>query len=397
MILAADDMSQQAQVVVAGHLCLDIIPSFDGSTGSDLPLPGQLLQIGPAVLSTGGPVSNTGLALHRLGVPTRLMGEVGDDAFGTVVRELISSYSPELAKGIIVARGKATSYSIVLSLPHCDRSFLHCPGVNDTFEAADLDLDAIAHARLFHFGYPPLMARMYENEGRELATMFHTVKSLDVTTSLDLAMVDPDSAAAQADWPTILRATLPDVDVFLPSIEEVLLLLRRSEFVRMTERGALLDQVTPGLVHELASQLLEWGTKIVAFKLGRRGLYLRTADDLSSFGKAAPASLPSWNGRELWSPVFHITRFGGTTGAGDATIAGFLAALLAGCTPEETLTLACAVGACNVECADAVSGIKSWDETWARIRTGWERVPLGLKDPDWTLDVLHGLWERSAS
>ena len=44
--------------------------------------PGRLLQIGPATFSTGGPVSNTGLALHRLGIATRLMGKVGDDLLG---------------------------------------------------------------------------------------------------------------------------------------------------------------------------------------------------------------------------------------------------------------------------------------------------------------------------
>lgn len=389
------NLAPDSPVVVAGHLCLDIIPRFQNADAGGLPAPGQLLQVGPAVLSTGGPVSNTGLALHRLGIATRLMGKVGDDAFGTVVRNLVRAHGPDLAEGIIVAPGEATSYSIVLSPGSQDRAFLHCPGANDTFCTADLDLDWIAHARLFHFGYPPLMAKTYRDDGRELAALFRAVKRLGVTTSLDLAMVDPGSPAARADWSAVLRATLPNVDIFLPSIEEILLLLRRSEFARLTARGALLDQITPRLLHELSSEVLAWGCPVVGFKLGQRGLYLRTARDPAALSKTAPALAPAWTDHELWSPVFRIRHFGGTTGAGDATIAGFLAAWLTGGTPEEAVTLACAVGACNVEYADALSGIRSSGETWARIHSGWERVPLSIDDPDWHWNDHAGLWVRS--
>ena len=64
----------------------------------------------------------------------------------------------------------------------------------------------------------------------------------------------------------------------------------------------------------------------------------------------------------------------GTTGAGDATIAGFLTALLRDVPPERALAIAAAVGACNVEAADAVSGVRSWEETLARIDAGWPTV-----------------------
>jgi len=38
-----------------------------------------------------------------------------------------------------------------------------------------------------------------------------------------------------------------------------------------------------------------------------------------------------------------------TTGAGDATVAGFLAALLPDQMLEQAVTMACAVGACNAD------------------------------------------------
>jgi len=71
--------------VVAGHVCLDIIPDLSAHPEFRLDAllrPGHLVEIGPAAFSTGGPVSNTGLALHRLGIRTLLMGKVGNHLFG---------------------------------------------------------------------------------------------------------------------------------------------------------------------------------------------------------------------------------------------------------------------------------------------------------------------------
>jgi sugar/nucleoside kinase (ribokinase family) len=64
----------------------------------------------------------------------------------------------------------------------------------------------------------------------------------------------------------------------------------------------------------------------------------------------------------------------GTTGSGDATIAGFLAALLRDVSPAQAMNIALAVGACNVEAADALSGIRLWGDTLRRITAGWRKV-----------------------
>ena len=80
-------MSDQYDAIVAGHICLDIIPDLSGSTLEQFRrtfAPGKLLQVGSAALGTGGTVSNVGLALHKLGMDVRLMGKVGDDAFGQI-------------------------------------------------------------------------------------------------------------------------------------------------------------------------------------------------------------------------------------------------------------------------------------------------------------------------
>jgi len=86
----------------------------------------------------------------------------------------------------------------------------------------------------------------------------------------------------------------------------------------------------------------------------------------------------------------------GTTGSGDATIAGFLAGLLHGLPPERVIAAAVAVGACNVEAADAISGIPTWAEVQRRIQSGWTRRPVALSLPEWRWDKTTGIWKGPA-
>jgi sugar/nucleoside kinase (ribokinase family) len=160
----------------------------------------------------------------------------------------------------------------------------------------------------------------------------------------------------------------------------------------------LLSRVTPELLSEVGQQLIEMGAKIVGLKLGHRGLYLRTTDRsaMETLGRARPFAVQAWANRELWAPCFQVEVVG-TTGSGDATIAGFLSALLRGLPIEEAMTAAVAVGACNVQAADALSGIRPWDETLRRVERGWPRHTLTLTSPGWSFDADHQLWVGPAA
>jgi sugar/nucleoside kinase (ribokinase family) len=68
----------------------------------------------------------------------------------------------------------------------------------------------------------------------------------------------------------------------------------------------------------------------------------------------------------------------GTTGSGDATIAGLLAALLRGADAVDAATSATAVGACSVEAVDPTSGIPDWDTVAGRIASRWRRAEAQL-------------------
>ncbi|HEY5435805.1 MAG TPA: carbohydrate kinase family protein [Candidatus Limnocylindrales bacterium] len=369
------------EVVVAGHVSLDVTPRLFGPVKLE---PGGLVVVGPAVMSTGGAVANTGVALHRLGVRVGLIGKVGADVFGSAVLESLALHGEHLAAGIAVSASAPTSYTIVISPPGVDRSFLHCPGANQAFSAQDVPYERLEGVRIFHFGYPPLMPRMYADRGAELRAMFARVGEAGVATSLDLCEPDPDSDAGRVDWPAVLGQVLPFVDVFAPSIDELLFMFDRPAHERLQEAVSLGSLVDHSRLAELGGHLTGMGAVVVGIKLGDQGLYLRTtpdADRMRAFCDRLGLRAEEWLDRELLSPCFQTPAVIGTTGAGDATIAGLLAALLRGAGPREATTSATAVGACSVEAVDPTSGIPSWTRVAERVAAGWPRhtVEIALR------------------
>jgi sugar/nucleoside kinase (ribokinase family) len=365
--------------LVAGHICLDIIPQFQ-TAASDFDFasqfaPGGLLRMGPAILSTGGPVSNTGLALYKLGVPTILAARLGADLFGQAVRSLVACYHPSLNEGLASLPDAITSYSVIISPPGVDRMFLHCPGANDQFSQADVPDSLMQRAALLHFGYPPVMRRMIANQGEELGQLFQRAKANGMTTSLDMCTPDPIEGR-KVDWEGILSFVLRYVDIFTPSLEELLFMLDWDAYQAVQTPEGLRAYVDPaaGRLRKLTDRLLGMGTRVILLKLGHHGAYLRSGRlKREALGRAAPDGLEAWQQVELHAPCFKVQVMG-ATGSGDATIAGFLSGWLRSQTPQAALTSAVAVGACNVEAADALSGIPDWEAVQERIAKGWERL-----------------------
>lgn len=397
-------MTSGFDAVVAGHLCLDIHPDLSGSSRESFEkvfLPGRLIEAGSVTYSVGGAVGNTGLALNSLGIATRLVGKIGDDLFGQTLCQIIASHGENLTEGLIIDASTGTSYTIIINYPGVDRIFLHSSGANDTFHTSDIPYALLEQVRIFHFGYPPLLRSTFIPNGESLSESFRQAKRIGITTSLDMALPDPSSEAGQANWRSLLKFVLPHVDIFIPSVEEILFMMRRATYEEMCSYIAgtnILPLITPGLLSDLSQELIDMGARIVGLKLGYRGLYLRTGKSapINLMGRAHPSNPDNWASKELWAPCFKVA-VAGTTGSGDATIAGFLAALLHDLSIEESLQLAVAVGACKVEAINALSGVRSWETTRARLAAGWEQHALDLDYPDWNFDEDYGLWRGPAA
>jgi sugar/nucleoside kinase (ribokinase family) len=365
-------------IVVAGHVCLEIIPALPEIAVSldTLLAPGKLVNVGPAVIATGGAVANTGLALHRLGQPVRLVAKVGADAFGGVIRERFQALGAPV-DGLKTDPAAATSYTVVLSPAGYDRIFLHCTGANNVFGAQDLPAAQLADASLLHFGYPPLMRRFYADGGGELRALLLKAKEAGLTTALDMALPDPLSPAGRADWPAILRQALPLVDIFTPSLDEIVFMLDRHRGANVraqAARGVPLGGLTAADARQVADTLLAMGPAVVLLKLGAEGVYFQTSGELGRLKAcgAAELDIAAWRGAFGHAPCYEVN-VAGTTGSGDCTIAGFLAAVARGLPPGEAARMAVATGAASVEQPDATSGVPSWEALARRMQTGWRR------------------------
>jgi len=391
-------VSAKGEVVVAGHLCLDMFPGFLGSAArplAEILRPGVLVNMDGMIFSTGGAVSNTGIAFRIFGCDVVSVATVGDDVIGGLILRLLERHGN--AEGVRVVPGAKSSYTVVLAPPGVDRVFLHCTGTNDTFGAADVDFGLVARARLFHFGYPQLLRRMFEYGGGELEALMSRARATGVTTSLDMAMPDPAAPSGAADWPRILARALVHTDIFLPSVEEAFSCLHPAEYAARTARFPGQDL----LVHfgledfrRLGAEFLAMGCGMVALKAGAWGWYFRTAggERIRKLGSLAPSDIDAWADREVWCPAFRVASIASAAGAGDSSIAGFLTALLRGRGLEDCLHLANCAGAHNLAGLDTTSGLRSWDVVEADARTlDLGDVPF-LHHTAWRFDPDRRVW-----
>ncbi len=349
-------MTGKPDVVVAGHLCLDLFVSV--ATG-DAPLPGRIVEAGPIRLAAGGCVANVGQALGMLGASVVVDADIGADDLGRLVLADLGRAGVEWS-GVRRHDGVGTSYSVVLEPPGVDRSIWHHPGANDRWDGR---ATTTASASILHVGYPPILPATYADGGRSLRELFATAHGAGTATALDLATPDPAGPSGAVDWDAFLGAVLPEVDVFCPSVDDLRVALRRD----VSGFDALV---------RLADELLALGPSMVMLKAGRSGLYLRTGDAGRFAASPVMRDLgPDWHGRRLWA-VGREVEVHATTGAGDAAAAGLLYAVA-----RRAGVIAAVRGALGSAVA-WVAGARPLP-TWAALDEAAARWPTLPPPPTW--------------
>lgn len=396
------------EIVAAGHTCLDLIPAFtiDGKVDkmTDVLVPGKMINMGNCVVVGGGPVTNAGVSIRRLGVKTELIGKIGDDDFGKQILQWYEEHEGHF-KGIHMVKGESTSYTIAVCIPGIDRFYLHHCGANDTFGYDDMDFDIVARSKLMLFGYPPWMKKLYDNTGAELTKILKKAKELGTTTALDLSLPDI-SYANKFDWKAILKNWIPLCDIMVPSAEEIFYFLYKDKFLakkdKLGPKESILDHMTVKEISDLGKDMIKMGTPIAMVKCGSRGLYLRTGDkdQLKRLGAASIKDLDNWANRELWFPVYQEEKFVGALGSGDSAIAGFLSAFVRELSIENCLRYANAAGSMNVTVPDGLSWNKGFEDLTKRIKAGWKTKDLQIDEKGWKKEREfwvgpdnHGKWE----
>lgn len=375
----------QKTALVAGTLVLDIIPVFDkGSSANERITSGGTIYLNGIQTTLGGVVGNTGLALHRLGAKVCLFSRLGDDAFSGLALSLLKQTG---CRSVIpTVEGKNTSSSLIITPPGSDRMILHSRGASQLYSAEDIPEGLLKENDLLHFGYPTGMPCMFADGGETLSAMFVRAKRLGIGTSLDTSFPGVDTPAATADWREILKKTLPYVDVFLPSYEELVMLLHRDRYLSMRKQYPemrMRDILDDALVAQMANELLEMGAGMVVIKCGIAGAYFKSAGTmrLSRMGRLTLANLPGWADHEVWIPSLYVERVYSTNGAGDTFVAGFLQGLLLDRSLAQTAELAAGSAASRLESKSGSEGVPHYSEIENRLKKGWQLEPYPM--PGW--------------
>lgn len=361
---------KQYDAVVAGYTCVDLVPNFNKETHSDnicaILTPGKLIEIEGMDFVLGGAVPNTGIAMKRFGKKVYLNGLIGNDIIGVVADELLKK--SDALEGMSKTDKASTAFSVVISPPGIDRIFLESPGCNSIFNIEHIDFDVVCDSKLFHFGYPPLLRQFYIDNGEQLSQMYSRVQKLGVVTSLDFSLPDSDSESGSANWLEILNKTLSYVDIFAPSLEELIRILRPVEYKEIfcsnTSQIDFNDLVPMELIAEIGDQILDMGVDILMIKAGKCGIYLFTRDGATVTAKLGNGSDNTWNQRKIHCKAYFAEpdKIINASGAGDTAIGAFLTAIINGETAEFALKLASLGGRNNLYCKDIYRDLKQWSE-----------------------------------
>jgi sugar/nucleoside kinase (ribokinase family) len=302
------------EVVCLGILVADVV----GKPIDSFPRKGTLASVDRIELHVGGCAANTALALARLGVPTSIIGKIGDDGFGRFIRNTLEE-AGVYTHGLSCDSQSASSATMVAVDSDGERTFLHYPGANAAFRYGDIDWNVVAGAKIVHVAGPFLMPDFM---GEECAQACKCAQEMGKITTLDTVW------DFTGRWMDVLKPTLPFLDYVLPSLEEA-------------------KQITGcDDPREIARVLLDCGVKAVGVKLGEAGCYFRTAGG-DEFDMAALAV----DATDL-------------LGAGDAWSAGLLCALTRGWSLKRAARFANAVGASAVTALGATTGVKSFASTY---------------------------------
>ncbi|MEU5690615.1 ribokinase [Actinosynnema sp. NPDC020468] len=190
-----------------------------GSANADLvvsvprrPGPGETVLGGDTAVLPGGKGANTAVAAARLGADVRLLGAVGDDAFGRLLRGSLAAAGVDL--GLLRTVDRPTGLAHIAVTPDGENSIVVAPGANAALEPSDVDgvdwagvdvlvcslevpVDVVAHA-----------VRLAARNGVRPVLNLSPVVALpdDVVALLDPVVVNEHEAALLG--PTGARATI---------------------------------------------------------------------------------------------------------------------------------------------------------------------------------------------
>ncbi len=285
---------EKYDVIVVGELNVDIILNqIDG-----FPVIGKEILSGSLDLTLGSSSAIFASNLSSLGTKVAFVGKIGKDGFASTVLDNLKEKGVTTSQ-ILVTEKINTGATIVLNYNQ-DRANVTYPGAMADLKMSDINWDVVKKARHLHLSSVFLQPGIRS----QLPELFRKAKQLGLTTSLD-PQWDPEEK-----WEIDLQELLPEVDIFLPNINEFLLLT--------------------------GADSLEKGIEMVKSYSPKLNLVVK---------KGADGAI-GWKGDKIFhQPAFLNKNAVDCIGAGDSFNAGFIHLFLQGKTFDECLAFGALTGA----------------------------------------------------
>jgi ribokinase len=301
-------MSNRKPIVVVGSLNMDLV-----SRVPRIPLAGETILGGAFATFPGGKGANQAVAAARLGWPVRMIGRVGNDSFGSALRQSLEASGVDVS-GVRITDAPTGVASIFVSEAG-ENCIVISPGANAALmpESLDVERDAIRGAGMV------LMQLEVPMDTVLAAAMLCAEFGVPLMLDPAPAAVLPDGLLQRTAW-------------FTPNETE-------ARFYAPSAKSSE-DAVAP-LRGQCASGII--------LKLGSSGAYVAANESAGMLVSS--------------SPVKAID----TTAAGDAFNGAFAVAMLQGLDPMSAARFANAAAAVSVTRHGAQSSMPTMDEVLAML------------------------------
>ena len=322
----------------SGVLCVGTVAVDYTKTIDALPELESLVLIEEVTQSTGGPGLNIAFDLLHLNaeLPVEAIGCIAADSAGDYILEQTTS------AGIVNSRmqraiTQQTSFSDALTLTSSGkRTFLFHSGSNDELDLSLIDAD-LNHPKILHVGAAGL--HRYADNSNQWVELLKRAQALGIHTNMEMVYLAPSRTR----------------ELVLPCLPHLTSLV-----INESEAAALLDT---DLKVESPNSHVDWETlEGAASSLISLGVNQLAVIHTPAGAVAADSRGNTWRQGSVKVPQDRIK---GTTGAGDAFAAGVLFGFHENWTVAESLLLAVAAAAQNIQSEFSSAGISPADETLA--------------------------------
>lgn len=250
--------------------------------------------------------------LSSLGAKVGFLGTIGNDSFGELTLNTLKEKGVDTSL-IIRKNEMSTGATVVMSFQN-DRANVTYPGAMEALTIDDVSDEILTSARHLHFSSVFLQPGI----AKDITKLFGRAKDLGLTTSLD-----PQWDPAEL-WEMDIKNLLPNVDFFLPNIQE-------------------LEAISGQKSVEVAIESIN-SPRAVIVKKGTKGSTLYTPEGSQEF------------------PAFLNEEVVDTVGAGDSFNSGFLFKFLQGATIDECMEFGSLTGAVNTTATGGTGAFKNYDQ-----------------------------------